>query len=155
MRRYSREHLWVDGEADGLAAIGITRYGVDKAFGWVGGVHLPGAGQDFGPGDHLMDVRATSAPHNAAMLAQLGRGPVGGQWEHQVKAPLACQLVERNALADAGTINKDPEGEGWIARVQIHNSAEFDALLDDDGYAGFCETMDNLKIGLPRGWIND
>ena len=34
----------------------------------------------------------------------------------------------------AKTINESPEGEGWIAEIEVADAAELDALLDEAAY---------------------
>ena len=36
-----------------------------------------------------------------------------------------------------GTINKSPEGEGWIAKIQVKDKGEMDQLMSTDEYAKF------------------
>ena len=36
-----------------------------------------------------------------------------------------------------GTINKSPEGEGWIARIQVKDKGEMEKLMSTDEYAKF------------------
>ena len=35
-----------------------------------------------------------------------------------------------------------PKGEGWFFRLEIDDTAAFDALLDEDAYNEFLETLD-------------
>jgi glycine cleavage system H protein len=52
-------------------------------------------------------------------------------------APISGEVIEVNeALRDAPELmNSDPFGEGWIAKVEMGDSSELDALLDAAGYA--------------------
>jgi glycine cleavage system H protein len=154
MRRFSREHLWVDVDSDGHAAVGITDYGAKTFFGGVARMRLLGAARELARNEDFIEVDAPNEPHNANMLVQIGQGPVGGLWRHVVKAPLACGVVESNEMACAQSINEDPEGAGWIARIRI-DPTEFESLLDRAAYDEFCDTMEKLKTPLPSGWIND
>lgn len=154
MLRFSKSHLWVDLGPDGLAVTGITNYGA-KTLGFISNIHLSSAGQDLSRNDTLAEVYGSNPPHNAPMLLQLGQGPIGGKWRHVLNAPLQCRLVECHALVSAKTLNEDPEGAGWLARIRVVNALEVESLLDREAYDGFCETIDNLKVPLPTGWINE
>ena len=52
-------------------------------------------------------------------------------------APVGGEVIEVNAALDAQpeSVNQSPYAEGWIMRVRISAPAEFEALLDGDGYA--------------------
>jgi glycine cleavage system H protein len=54
----------------------------------------------------------------------------------EVYAPLSGEIVEVNAaLADgAVTINNDPYGQGWLAKVRMSDPSEADQLLSADDY---------------------
>lgn len=50
--------------------------------------------------------------------------------------PVAGEVLEQNAaLADQPElVNSDPYGEGWLIKVKPAADADFDALLDAEGY---------------------
>jgi len=52
-------------------------------------------------------------------------------------APVSGEVVEVNeALQDAPELmNSDPFGSGWIAKVELADNAELDALMDAAAYA--------------------
>ena len=54
-----------------------------------------------------------------------------------VYAPVGGEIVEVNeALADeTGLINASPYERGWLFKIKPSNSADFDPLLDAEGYA--------------------
>ena len=113
---YSREHEWV--RLDGTSAtIGITSYAADE-LGDIVFVELPEVGSSltqFGSFGVVESVKAVS----------------------DLYAPVSGEVVEVNdALRDAPELlNSDPFGEGWIAKVEIADPAQLDALLDASAYA--------------------
>ena len=114
--RYSREHEWVRTE-EGRATIGITSYAADE-LGDIVFVELPEVGgslSQFGPFGVVESVKAVS----------------------DLFAPVSGTVVEVNeALRDAPELlNNDPFGEGWIAKVDLADPAELDALMDAAAYA--------------------
>jgi glycine cleavage system H protein len=113
---YSREHEWV--RVDGTrATIGITSYAADE-LGDIVFVELPEVGSSltqFGTFGVVESVKAVS----------------------DLYAPVSGEVLEVNeALRDAPELlNSDPFGEGWIARIEIGDPAQLDALLDATAYA--------------------
>lgn len=114
--RYSKEHEWVRAD-DGTATIGITSFAADE-LGDIVFVELPEVGgqlSQFGSFGVVESVKAVS----------------------DLYAPVSGTVVEVNgALRDAPELlNSDPFGEGWIARVELGDRSELDALMDADAYA--------------------
>ena len=114
--RYSKEHEWVRA-ADGTATIGITSFAADE-LGDIVFIELPEVGgqlSQFGSFGVVESVKAVS----------------------DLNAPVSGTVLEVNeALRDAPELlNSDPFGEGWIARVELGDTSELDALLDADAYA--------------------
>jgi glycine cleavage system H protein len=113
---YSREHEWV--RADGSrATIGITSFAADE-LGDIVFVEMPEVGTrltQFATFGVVESVKAVS----------------------DLYAPISGEVVEINeALRDTPELlNSDPFGEGWIARVEMSDRAEVDALLSADAYA--------------------
>lgn len=114
--RYSKEHEWVRAE-DSHATIGITSFAADE-LGDIVFVELPEVGSSlsqFGTFGVVESVKAVS----------------------DLFAPISGTVAEVNeALRDAPELlNSDPFGTGWIARVELSDESELDALMDADAYA--------------------
>jgi glycine cleavage system H protein len=114
--RYSKEHEWVRAE-ESHATIGITSFAADE-LGDIVFVELPEVGNSlaqFGTFGVVESVKAVS----------------------DLFSPVSGKVVEVNeALRDAPELlNSDPFGEGWIARVELADASELDALMDSDAYA--------------------
>ena len=114
--RYSKEHEWVRAEDD-RATIGITSFAADE----------------------LGDIVFIELPEVGATLTQFGTFGVVESVKavSDLFAPVSGEVVEVNeALRDAPELlNKDPFGEGWIARVTLADAAELDNLMDAAAYA--------------------
>jgi glycine cleavage system H protein len=114
--RYSKEHEWVRVEGS-RATIGITSFAADE----------------------LGDVVFVELPEIGATLSQFGTFGV----VESVKAvsdlysPVSGEVVEVNeALRDSPELlNADAFGEGWIAKVELSDTAELDGLMDAAAYA--------------------
>jgi len=113
---YSREHEWVRVEGS-RATIGITSFAADE----------------------LGDIVFVELPEVGATLTQFGTFGVVESVKavSDLYAPVSGAIVEVNdALREAPELlNSDPFGEGWIARVELSESSELDALLDAEAYA--------------------
>jgi glycine cleavage system H protein len=113
--RYSKEHEWVRADG-GTATIGITSFAADE-LGDIVFIELPEVGgqlTQFGTFGVVESVKAVS----------------------DLYAPVSGSVVEVNeALREAPELlNSDPFGEGWIAKVELGDPSELDALMDAEAY---------------------
>ncbi len=115
-RRYSREHEWVR-QTDGGAEIGITRFAADE-LGDIVYVELPAVGTA------LRQFTAFGVVESVKAVSDLF-APVSG-----TVAAINDELRSHPEL-----LNSDPEGAGWLCRLERTDAAELDALLDAAAYA--------------------
>lgn len=56
-----------------------------------------------------------------------------------ILTPVSGKIIEANDVLQEkpGTINKSPEGEGWIAKIQVKDKGEMEKLMSTDEYAKF------------------
>jgi glycine cleavage system H protein len=114
--RYSKEHEWV--RVDGSrATVGITSFAADE-LGDIVFVELPEIGASIGQFGTFGVVESVKAVSD-------------------LYAPVSGEVVEVNeGLRDTPELlNSDPFGEGWIARVEMADDGELDALMDAEAYA--------------------
>jgi glycine cleavage system H protein len=118
--KYTDEHEWAKIEDD-LVVIGITDYAQD-ALGEIVYIELPSEGDEITKGDSFGGVESTKSVSD-------------------LYAPVSGEVVEVNeSLLDSPeTINEDPYGDGWLIKVKIHDSDEFDDLMDNEQYSEFIE----------------
>ncbi len=122
MRRFTKEHEWVDVEGD-VATVGITAYAAEQ-LGDIVYVDLPKVGSavtQMGPMAVVESVKAAS----------------------DVYAPLTGEIVAANeSLSSAPEkVNETPEGEAWFAKIKLKAVGELDALMDADAYNAFLKTL--------------
>ena len=119
---YSKDHEWVKVEGD-TATIGITRYAAEQ-LGDVVFVELPEAGRKVKKGEAAAVVESVKAASD-------------------VYSPVSGEVAEANsALADTPqTVNEAPEAAGWFMKVKLADQAELDALLDEEAYRDYLETL--------------
>lgn len=112
--KYTKDHEWA--KFDGAAAtVGITDH-AQRELGDIVFVELPKVGASVKAGESFGTVEAVKT------VAEL-------------YAPVSGKVTEVNTAlaADAGVINQDPYGAGWIIKVEVENpSAE--GMLDAAGY---------------------
>ena len=60
-----------------------------------------------------------------------------------VYAPIGGEVTQGNgALADAPeTVNEDPEGAGWFAKLKVSDASQLDSLMDAAAYKTFCDGL--------------
>ena len=120
--RFTKEHEWVRLEGD-VATVGITAYAAEQ-LGDVVFVETPEVGRTLQPGGNIAVVESVKAASD-------------------VYAPVGGTVIEANAaLADAPeTVNADPEGEGWFAKLRVSDASDLDKLMDRAAYDQFLSTL--------------
>ena len=119
---FTKDHEWVRLEGD-VATVGITKHAAD-ALGDVVFVETPEAGKSVTKGDSFAVVESVKAASD-------------------VYAPISGEVIEGNAaLGDAPeTVNDQPEGAGWFAKIKVADPSEVEALMDRAAYEDFLGTL--------------
>lgn len=115
---FTKDHEWVAVEGD-TATVGITKYAAEQ-LGDVVFVEVPDAGKSVAQGGDLAVVESVKAASD-------------------VYAPISGTVTEGNsALADAPeTVNEDPEGGGWFAKLTVADGGELASLMDRAAYNAY------------------
>lgn len=121
-KRYTKEHEWVSLDGD-IVTLGIT----DHAQGQLGDVvfvELPELNREVAAGEACAVVESVKAASD-------------------VYAPLSGKVVETNqaVIDDPALVNSDAEGEGWFLRLEVDDTDAFEALMDEDAYSEYLETL--------------
>ncbi|KAF2453193.1 glycine cleavage H-protein-domain-containing protein [Lineolata rhizophorae] len=119
-KKYTEDHEWIELEASGkIGTLGITTY-ASSALGDVVFIELPELGLEVNAGDAIGAVESVKSASDILT-------PVGGT------------IVEANgALEDKpANVNRDPEGEAWIARIEVRDAKELDGLMGKEEYEKF------------------
>ncbi len=118
--KYTKNHEWVKLEGD-LAIVGITDF-AQHELGDIVFVEVETVGESLDKGDAFGTIEAVKTVSDLFM-------------------PISGEVLEFNeALADQpDLVNKDPYGEGWIAKVAPANLAEMDGLLSASEYSSVAE----------------
>ena len=113
--KYTSEHEWIRQEGD-IAYVGITDYAQEQ-LGDIVFVDIQTEGETLAAGDTFGTIEVVKTISDLFL-------PVGGE-----------VLEQNEALADQPElVNKDPYGEGWLIKIKPTADADYDALLDAEGY---------------------
>lgn len=120
--RYTKDHEWVRLEGD-IATVGITDH-AQQQLGELVFIELPELERDVAAGEACAVVESVKAASD-------------------VYAPLAGRVEEINEtiVEDPEIVNNDAEGEGWFFRLEIDDTAAFEALMDQEAYDDYLETL--------------
>ncbi len=116
MKKYTKDHEWVT--IEGLeATVGITEFAA-KQLGDITYVELPKKDSDVIIGDVLGVIESVKAASDVY-------SPVSG----------AVKEVNETLEEDPGLVNRSPEKDGWICRLDGIDLTELDELLTEQQYA--------------------
>lgn len=98
------------------AKIGISEYAANS-LGDVVFVELPQADLEVSAGEPVGAVESVKSASD-------------------VLSPVSGKVIKGNTLLDdkAKAINESPEGEAWIAEIQVNDASELEELLDAEAY---------------------
>lgn len=118
--RYTKEHEWIKLENE-VATVGITDYAQGE-LGDIVFVELPKVGTKV---EHMKPFGVIEAVKAVSELF----------------SPVTGEVIEVNSKleSEAGLINKDPYGEGWIIKIRLKDKTELDKLLTADDYKKMIE----------------
>ncbi len=121
--RYTKDHEWVRLEDDGTLTVGITDH-AQEALGDIVFIELPEVDREVVEGESCATVESTKAASD-------------------VYAPVAGKISETNesVVEDPGLINRDPQGEGWLWRMEPGDEDNFEELMDEEAYQALLETL--------------
>ena len=119
---FTRDHEWIriDG---GIGTVGITAYAVEQ-LGDVTFVELPKKGKELGKSDVLCAVESVKAASD-------------------VYAPLSGRVAEVNAALESmpEILNRSPEEEGWMVRLELTEPVETGGLMTRDQYEEYVKGL--------------
>ncbi|QKX64152.1 uncharacterized protein TRUGW13939_11325 [Talaromyces rugulosus] len=116
IKKYTESHEWIELADDGTATIGITEYAA-KSLGDVVYVELPELELEVSAGEPVGAVESVKSASD-------------------VLTPVSGKIIQGNEVLSDNpkTINASPEAEGWIAKIEVNDPSELDALLDKQAY---------------------
>ncbi|KAF1345958.1 glycine cleavage H-protein-domain-containing protein [Delphinella strobiligena] len=122
IKKYTEDHEWIDVSEDGqVGTIGVSDYAA-HALGDVVFVELPTIDLEVAAGDSIGAVESVKSASD-------------------IMTPVSGIILETNSVLEdkPSNINRDPEGEGWLAKIKISDKIELDGLMDAAAYKAFTE----------------
>jgi len=115
---YTKSDEWLKVE-DNIGTIGITDYAQDQ-LGDI--VYL----EKIEKGKKLKQSEALTTIESVKAVSD-------------VNTPITGEVIDVNEkiIEDASIINKDPYGEGWIAKIKMDNTDELKNLMDAQEYSEY------------------
>ncbi|KAI9676629.1 MAG: glycine cleavage system H-protein subunit [Trizodia sp. TS-e1964] len=123
-KKYTEDHEWIELSADGsTGTIGISAYAA-RSLGDVVFVELPELAKDVCAGDSVGAVESVKSASD-------------------ILAPVAGRIVAVNTVLEErpGQLNLSPEGDAWIARMEVKGGEGGEArrLMTASEYEAFTE----------------
>ncbi|MEO7259761.1 MAG: glycine cleavage system protein GcvH [Jatrophihabitantaceae bacterium] len=114
--RYTTDHEWAKVTEGNTVRVGITDF-AQNSLGDIVFVSVHGVDSAVESGDTFGEVESTKSVSD-------------------LYAPIAGSVVARNEVLDSqpDLVNSDPYGAGWIAEIEVADTAVLDSLLDAEAY---------------------
>jgi glycine cleavage system H protein len=113
--KYTNDHEWVKLEGD-IATVGITDF-AQSELGDIVYVEVDTVGEELEKEGIFGTIEAVKTVSDLFL-------------------PIAGEVVEFNEVIDDApeTVNTDPYGAGWIAKIRVSDASDLDTLLDVSAY---------------------
>jgi len=120
--RYSKDHEYIRIEGD-VGIVGISDY-AQSQLGDVVFVELPATGKALSKGAEAAVVESVKAAS-------------------EVYAPVSGEVTAVNSALEKapGTINEDPQGEGWFMKIKLSNPSELGDLMSEADYKTYFASL--------------
>ncbi len=120
--RYSKDHEYIRVEGD-VGVVGISDY-AQSQLGDVVFVELPATGKALSKGAEAAVVESVKAAS-------------------EVYAPVSGEVTAVNSALEKapGTINEDPQGEGWFMKIKLSNPSELGDLMSEADYKTYLASL--------------
>ena len=114
-RKYTEDHEWVEVDGD-TATVGITNH-AQESLGDIVFIDLPTVGKEVKSNEELCVIESVKAASD-------------------IYAPIDGEVIEinNNLNDDASIVNQDPEKDGWIFKMKIADSNQYNNLMTLEEY---------------------
>lgn len=113
---YTADHEWIKLEGD-VATVGVTDY-AQSELGDIVFVEVETEGEELDAEEVFGTIEAVKTVSDLFL-------------------PVAGEILEFNSALedDPSLINNDPYGDGWIIKIKVGDTNDFDTLMDSEAYA--------------------
>lgn len=114
--KYTKEHEWIQDNGDGTATVGVTDF-AQSELGDIVFVEIEPEGFEFDKDEVFGTVEAVKTVS-------------------ELYAPVAGEVAEVNEKLEMEPelVNDDPYGDGWMAKIKVSDSSQFDELMSSEEY---------------------
>ena len=119
--RYTKNDEWIRVEGE-VGTIGISDYAQDQLSDIVYADYRVAPGAPVAQGASFGTVESVKAAADLYM-------PIDGE----------VIEVNKDLQQKPETVNSDPYGAAWLAKIRITNPSQLDALMDADAYEKYCK----------------
>jgi glycine cleavage system H protein len=115
--KYTKDHEWVKIDGD-VAIVGITEF-AQSELGDIVYVEIETIGETLDQEEVFGSVEAVKTVSDLFM-------------------PVSGEILEFNEALEGNPelVNSDPYGEGWMIKIKLTDSSQYDQLLDAAAYEG-------------------
>jgi len=119
-KKYSEDHEWVTIDGD-TATVGISNH-AQESLGDIVFIDLPSVGKQVKAKEEICVIESVKAASD-------------------IYSPIDGEILEvnDNLTNDAALLNQDAENEGWIFKIKMFNSDQYENLMSQDQYLIFLE----------------
>ena len=120
-KKFTKNHEWIL-LTENIATVGITNH-AQESLGDIVFIELPEIGKEVLAGNELCVIESVKAASD-------------------IYSPVDGQVFEINLTLndDASIINKDPENDGWIFKLNIKDPAQLNELMSLSQYNEFLKS---------------
>ena len=119
-KKYTEDHEWVQMDGD-MATVGITKH-AQESLGDIVFIDLPTVGKVVKAKDELCVIESVKAASDIY-------SPIDGE----------VSEVNEKLSDEAALVNQDAENEGWIFKIKVSNTDQFQDLMSLEQYLAFLE----------------
>lgn len=118
MKKYAEEHEWVELDGD-TAVIGISAYAAEQ-LGDLVYADLPDVGREVDAGESVVALESVKTAS-------------------EVYTPCSGKITAVNESLgdDPELVSREPEGGGWLFKMQVSDPAPLESLMDQAAYEEF------------------
>ncbi len=114
--KYMESHEWVDSTGDGEVSIGVSDHAQAELTDVVY-LELPAVGTTVSKGDPIAVIESVKAAND-------------------IYSPVSGEVIEINEALEnePELVNSDPFGAGWMFKIKLSDSSEFESLMTPEAY---------------------